>query len=60
MFTKELFIVLSLSLTGSIHDMRDTHYIIFWKTIDYCFSGVATQWKLLTEDYVMGAVHIRN
>jgi len=33
-----------------IRDMRDTHYIIFChpkKTI------VATQWKLLTEDYVM-------
>jgi len=27
-------------------------------TIDYCFLLVATQWKLLTEDYVMGVAHI--
>jgi len=48
-----------------IHGMRDTHYIIFChsqkKTIDYCFLGaVATQWKLLTKDYVMHVVHSMN
>jgi len=27
-------------------------------TIDHCFLEVATEWKLLTEDYVMGVAHI--
>jgi len=43
--------------------MRDTHYVIFAtqkKTIDYGFLEVPTQWKLLTEDYVIGVAHIMN
>jgi len=30
------------------------------KSIDYCFLGVTTQRKLLTEDYVMSVAHIMN
>jgi len=47
--------------------MRDTHYIISpqkknnKKTKhDYYFLGVEAQWKLLTEDYVMGVARIIN
>jgi len=41
--------------------MRDTHYIIFChpkKQLIIGGGGVATQWKLLTEDYVMSVAHI--
>jgi len=40
-----------MSIYNTIHDIHDTHYIVFChskRTIDYCVLGVATQWKLLT------------
>jgi len=45
----------------TIHYKLDTHYISFSNLIDYCFFlEVATQWKLLTKDYVMGVARIMN
>jgi len=50
-------------MVGEFDDVRHTYIIFFHPKRQLLFfrgGKVATQWKLLTEDYVMGVTYIMN